>query len=197
MKILCTLLAATIAVTTIAQTTFKVEPKGSEVIWVGKKITGQHTGTIAVSSGSIIWTAGALVNAEIVIDMSTITVTDLSEGSAQRLVTHLNSTDFFNTSEFGLATFKTTYVEKIPSARDQEPNYAVRGDLTIKGITHPVAFTLLALQKDDRIHAIGTLQFDRTLYGIKYRSGQFFPDLGDKMIDDMIELTFDLVTQEQ
>lgn len=193
MKILCTLLAATVAATAMAQTVFNVEPKESEVIWVGKKITGQHTGTIDVASGTILWKEGSLTNAEVVIDMTTIAVTDLGETSAQRLVTHLSSPDFFNTAQFGSAIFKTTYVEKMQSARDGEPNYAVRGDLTIKGITQPVAFTLSVAQEDGRLHAIGKMEFDRTLFGIKFRSGQFFPDLGDKMIDDMIELTFDLV----
>lgn len=41
----------------------------------------------------------------------------------------------------------------------------------------------------------GSFVFDRTDYGIRYGSGQFFDNLGDKLIHDKIQVSFNLVTR--
>ena len=33
---------------------FKVDTKASTLTWIGKKITGQHTGSIAISAGELV-----------------------------------------------------------------------------------------------------------------------------------------------
>lgn len=60
--------------------------------------------------------------------------------------------------------------------------------MTIKGITQPVTFNLVATNQN----AKATFKIDRTKYDIKYRSGNFFEDLGDKMIYDEFELNVNL-----
>jgi polyisoprenoid-binding protein YceI len=143
-------------------------------------------------AGTIDWGDQGLVGAEIEMDMTTITDTDMERQWAAELEDHLRSPDFFNTTAFRTATFRTTHVAPIDDAGAGKPNYRVTGDLTIKGITHPVTFDVLAWKDNRTVHVTGTLLFDRTLYDIKSRSGRFFDSLGDRMIDDMVELTFDV-----
>ena len=89
------------------------------------------------------------------------------------------------------ATFTTTAVEKLDVASGK-PNYRVTGDLTIKGITHPNTFDVLFWMEGKEARAAATITFDRTKYDIKYRSGTFFPEIGDKAISDAVTLTFDV-----
>ena len=64
----------------------------------------------------------------------------------------------------------------------------INGDLTIKGISHPVTFTMELNGKK----AKSNLTFDRTKYDVKFRSGNFFQNLGDKLIYDDIKLEVNL-----
>ncbi len=187
------LMAAVLGLSTLAQAQeARIDPAGSKLIWTGKKVTGEHTGGINVKEGSITWGKEGLVGTTVVIDMNTITCTDLSGGGAEKLVGHLKSPDFFNTAEFGAATFKSTSIEPIRAAKPGQPNYKVTGDLTIKGITHPVTFDALAWHDGTVIRAAANLVFDRSKYDVRFRSATFFPDLGDKVIEDNVSLTFDV-----
>jgi len=176
----------------IAQTSYTVDPAAAKMLWKGKKITGQHSGTIHVKSGTINWNEQGLADATVDMDMTTIAVTGMSPESAAELEGDLRSSAFFNTEAFKTATFKTTTISPIAGAEAGKPNYNVTGDLTIKGITHPVTFAVLAWKDGNAVRAAGTLLFDRTWFDIKFRSGKFYDGLGDKMIEDMVELTFDV-----
>lgn len=184
-----------LASSVVAAQSYKVDADASKMIWTGKQITGQHQGSVNVSSGKVAWGEEGLKKAEVVIDMASISNHDMEREYAARLERHLKSSDFFNTAQFKTASFKTTGVEKIPGVNAGEPNYNVTGDLTIKGITKPVTFAVLAWKEKKGMRAAGTMVFDRTLYDVQFRSGKFFDALGDKMIDDMVEITFDLVAR--
>lgn len=178
-----------------AQDHLKVDPSSTQMLWSGTKVTGSHTGGLTVQEGNVVANAGTLVSADVVIDMTSITCTDLQGGGAERLVGHLKSADFFSTEQHPTAAFKTTKVEPVPDARPGHPNHTITGDLTIKGITHPVTFPCIVWREGKVLRAAASLTFDRTKYDIKYRSGHFFPEIGDKMIHDEVLLTFDLKAQ--
>ena len=59
------------------------------------------------------------------------------------------------------------------------------GELTIKGITHPINFSI-TLNSENNASAV--LVFDRSKYDVRFRSGSFFDELGDKLILDDIKL---------
>jgi hypothetical protein len=42
------------------------------------------------------------------------------------------------------------------------------------------------------VSAKATFEIDRTEWDIKYGSGKFFKDLGDKVINDNFQISFDL-----
>ena len=192
------LLAASLLATTIttAQTARTIDPADSKLLWTASKITGDHTGRVPVKGGSIVVGNKTLEAAEVTIDMSGITCIDIeNEGSNAKLVGHLKSPDFFDVEQHPTATFKTTKVEAVVDAVPGKPNYRVTGDLTIKGITQPNTFDCLFWVEGDKARAAAMLSFDRTKYDIKYRSGSFFPEIGDKAIADMVELTFDVTAR--
>ncbi len=192
------LLAASLLATTIttAQTARTIDPADSKLLWTASKITGDHTGRVPVKGGSIVVGNKTLEAAEVTIDMSGITCIDIeNEGSNAKLVGHLKSPDFFDVAQHPTAIFKTTKVEAVVDAVPGKPNYRVTGDLTIKGITQPNTFDCLFWVEGDKARAAAMLSFDRTKYDIKYRSGSFFPEIGDKAIDDQVQLTFDVTAR--
>ena len=72
--------------------------------------------------------------------------------------------------------------------------YLVSADLTIRGITHEISLPYQLQQSDSTLSAIGGIDVDRTLYNIKYNSGTYFFDLGDKIIYDNFTINFTVHT---
>ncbi len=163
----------------------------SSVEWVGEKIAGKHTGTIKVKEGSIHLHNGTFTNGSITIDMTTIACTDLKKDEGgSKLEGHLNSPDFFDVANHKTAVLNITSVVLIEGNK-----HTISGDLTIKGITKPISFPATVEFKDDKLAAYATLNVDRTLYDIKYGSGQFFEGLGDKMIKDNFIINFKIAAK--
>lgn len=158
----------------------KVNTETSTIEWIGKKITGQHSGTIALQSGELDMKDGTLAGGSFVIDMTSMAVTDLSGGGAEKLKGHLMSDDFFGTATHPTATLMITDVNKA----GLKGELMVTGDLTIKGVTEVINFPVVMEGET----ATADLLVDRTKYGIKYGSGSFFDNLGDKAIDNDFSL---------
>lgn len=181
------ILAGFIALTLVAFTTNvekkKVDVKNSKITWTGEKLTGSHAGTIKLQEGYFEMESGKLVGGEFTADMSTINVTDLEGEDKTKLEGHLKSDDFFGVNNYETAKFTIQ-----TAAEKSEGVYGISGDLTIKGKTNPIAFDL----KMSDNSATTTLVIDRTKYDIRYGSGSFFDDLGDKTIYDEFTLDIDL-----
>tara|TARA_R100000935_G_scaffold32215_1_gene52748 strand:+ start:961 stop:1530 length:570 start_codon:yes stop_codon:yes gene_type:complete len=177
--------ASVILLTTLAFTTMKKEIniKESNVTWKGEKVTGSHTGTIGLKSGFFNMEDEKLVGGEFVIDMTSLTNTDLSGESKQKLEGHLKSEDFFGVEKHPTSKLVITSV-----AEKGNGAYGVVGNLTIKNITKPVTFDLNMKENS----ASAKLTIDRSKYDVKYGSGSFFDSLGDKTIYDNFDLTVNL-----
>jgi polyisoprenoid-binding protein YceI len=167
-----------------------VDTKESKLEWRGKKLTGEHYGNISIQSGQLAFNGNKLTGGSFVIDMNSITCLDLtSEEYNKKLVGHLKSDDFFSTSNFPTAKFDITKVE-----HKGGENYSITGNLTIKGITHPLTFPASVSNKDGKSTATASIVFDRSKYNVKYGSKTFFESIGDKVIYDDVELKVELVT---
>ena len=179
LKTLTIAILATISISLSAQTK-QVDAAKSSINWVGKKVTGSHEGTIGLKSGTLIFKKDKLAGGTFMVDMTSLIVTDLKTGKGkENLEGHLKADDFFGTEKFPTAML---VFKKI--APKTAGIYTVTGDLTIKGITKPITFDLAT----DAATATTTLKVDRTKYDIKYNSGNFFQNLGDKVISDEFEL---------
>ena len=173
----------------IKETTYKVDTQRSSIEWLGKKITGQHNGTIKLSSGELVVNGKAVKGGAFTIDMNSIACSDLQGEYGQKLVGHLKNDDFFSVEKNPTSKFEIT---KVTSAGANRVN--ITGNLTIKGITQPLTFPATVKQKGDAIVAVAKgVKVDRTKYDIKYGSKSFFTSIGDKAIDDEFELAINLV----
>lgn len=166
---------------------YVADAEKSTIKWYGAKVSGEHYGTIDLKSGSLELNGDKILNGEFVIDMATIVNEDLTtEEWNKKLVDHLKSDDFFGVAKYPTTKFVITKAEAFKGGKAK-----VTGDLTIKGITKPVIFETV---KDGNAYT-AEIKVDRTLYDIRYGSGKFFDNLGDKMIDDHFTLTVKLVVK--
>ncbi len=162
----------------------EVDTDRSVFNWKGSKITGSfHEGTVSPKSSNLTVSDKGIESGEIVMDLTTLTVSDITkETTAAKFLRHMKSTDFFNVEKFPTATLKLNSIE----------NGEAKADLSVLGQTQSVTFPI----KKEGDKYTGKLIFDRTKFGVTYRSGNFFVDLGDKVINDEIEITFEVYIKE-
>lgn len=172
---------------------FSVDAAGSTLGWYGKKVTGEHNGTIQIKSGTVSIDKDTLKAGSFVVDMTTIKDLDLTdEKMNQNLVGHLASPDFFNTAQFPESKFEITGTEKLAQADSVGNNYKIMGNLTIKDITKNITIPAKVSMDSTQFNATSKFSIDRTEWDIQYGSGKFFKNLGDKMIDDAIQFDLNL-----
>ncbi|GEC72702.1 MAG TPA: YceI family protein [Flavobacterium sp.] len=179
LKTIAVALFVAVASISVNAQTKKIDTKASTIKWVGKKVTGEHSGTVNFKDGAVVFKGKKLAGGSFTVDMTSLTATDLTGEYQGKLNGHLKADDFFGTDKYPTATL---VFKKIGSkAKDI---YNVTADLTIKGITKPVNFDITVKGNT----ATTAFNVDRTKYDIKYGSGNFFEGLGDKTINDEFEL---------
>lgn len=186
------LLAATHA---YAADVYKIDTQASSVAWKGSKKMGSfHVGGISIKEGQVTIDKGQLKSGNVVVDMTTITNEDVKDaGYNKKLVGHLSTEDFFNAGKFPTSTFNITSVT--PSKTKGE--VLVKGDFTMIGGTHPIEFPAKVTVDKGVATGEAVVKIDRTKWGLKYGSGNFFKELaGDKIINDEFELTLKLVAKK-
>ena len=103
---------------------------------------------------------------------------------------HLKSDDFFGVAKYPLAKLVIT-----GSTPFDKGTGVVSGTLTIKDITNPIEFKATVQKKDDGTWFFANIIIDRTKYNIRYGSGSFFDNLGDKTIYDDFKLKVNLLVK--
>ena len=185
LTLILTLIAGGAATATepVAEVKTEVSTDKSTVTWKAYKVTGSHYGTVALQSGSLMFDNGQLTGGEFVVDMTTLTANDLEGEWKDKLVGHLKSEDFFSVEKHQTSSLVFTEVKQTG-----KNSYKVTGNLTIKGITKPVSFDMSVYGSK----ATATMKVDRAQYDIRYGSGSFFDNLGDKTIYDEFDMVVDL-----
>jgi polyisoprenoid-binding protein YceI len=183
--------------TKTASQIFKVDTVSSSMNWVGKKVTGQHNGTIKISGGEVgIDKSGLVVAGNFEMNMKSINNLDLDDaGMNNKLINHLKSEDFFSAEKFPTSKFEITKVETLSDPAKPNFNNTVSGNLTIKGITKSISFPASIKIENGALSAFADFEIDRTQWEIKYGSGKFFENLGDKMINDNFNISFKLIAK--
>ena len=169
-----------------ADNIYNIETAQSQITWTGREVsTSYHYGTLDFVSGNFEISNGEIVNGEFIVDMTSINNQDMEGDSKARLEGHLKSDDFFSVESYPTAAISINSSELISDGK-----WNVSADLSIKGFTHPVNFEMIS-SKDGWS---ANLVFDRSKYDVRFRSGSFFENLGDKLIYDDIELSINLTT---
>ena len=167
-------------------TNFEINAAQSIIEWIGRKVTGSHFGTINIKQGLISATDGEVTDGKIVIDNSSIKILDVTDpGLNAQFAAHLASDDFFSSAQYPEAVYEIT------GSRGNHIN----GRLTIKGITHPVSFDADVKITGDTLTATGKIVVDRTKFDIKFRSGNFFQNLGDTLIYNDFDLNVNITAK--
>lgn len=180
-----------------ADKAYKLQPQLSTLGWVGKKVTGQHSGNVQFKDGSVLVRGNQIVGGTFVVDMTSLKVEDIKDAETNgKLMGHLRSDDFFSIEKNPTSTFKITKVTPI-KADAAGNNATITGDLTIKGITQPVTFPAKVGVKGGLASASGTANIDRTKFDIKYGSKSFFESIGDKAIMDEFAMSFNVIAKQE
>ena len=168
--------------------TYVVDTTQTKIVYVGKKVTGEHTGTVTAESGKITFVEDIISSGEVVVDMNSLTSTDITDKDTNAKYTgHMKSADFFNTEKFPESKIVIT------SSKKTKNGLEVSGSLTMIGQTRPVTFVVTDLVKtDSTITGKSLLTLNRTNWGLKYGSNSFFKGLGDKAIKDEFTLAINL-----
>lgn len=131
----------------------------SEILFVGSKVTGSHSGGFKTFTGSFTVADKALVGngQEIVIDMNSLWADD------EKLAGHLKSEDFFNVAKHPKSSFQLTGLKSVA-----EGKFEVSGNLTLnatrKNITFPATASITGGKA--KIHA--KFDINRKDFGIVY-----------------------------
>ena len=168
--------------------TYNVDIAKSAVTWSGKKFSGAHNGTVALTSGSLSFNGKKLLSGGFIANMHTIKDAD---GSA-KLEGHLKADDFFGVEKFPTTNFAIKKVE------GNGTSLKITGDLTIKGKTNTISFPAkLTWNSDKSVTAVADkITIDRTKYGIEYKSKSIFSSIGDNFIYDDFVIGVKLVAKK-
>ena len=170
-----------------AQELYQISLTNSTVEWIGEKVSGTHSGFINLKSAYFLFKDEKLVGGEFEIDMNTIKCTDIENPKyAVKLEDHLKDNDFFATDKYPTSSFKITNVIF------DGTSYMLTGNITIRGISQEITFPAQFHSHGKIFHADATVKVDRTKHDIKYGSGSFFDDLGDRMIYNEFTLKIQL-----
>jgi polyisoprenoid-binding protein YceI len=170
-----------------------IKPEASKIEWYAEKVTGAHNGLVQLKKGIITLENNEFTGGEFVVDMRSIKVTDISGPSAAKLEGHLKSEDFFGVENNPEARFLVTGVSKKANG---EFNTEIKGNLTIKNVTHPITFPARVDIKNGNFAAYGEMVIDRSKYNVRYGSSSFFDDLGDKAIYDEFTMKISIGAQK-
>ena len=186
----------TVLVTLItASDTLYINVDSSTINWTGRKITGEHSGTLNLSKGWVVMQEDSIIGGKFIFDMTSINNTDIESPEwKEKLEKHLMAEDFFFVDSFPNAILEIKYHHQIIDDKTGQTNQII-ADLTIRGITHEINLPINISHTKSNLYAEGSINIDRTLFNIKYNSGTFFEVLGDRMIYDDFTVQFSLQTR--
>ena len=171
----------------------------SKVEWTGTKATGQHIGTINLTSGSLNVANNTITGGSFVLDVNSINPMDQDAEGNEKLKTHLLSPDFFDAANHPEASFEITGVTEGAQAAEGEEvllegaTHTITGNLNMKGISKSISFPAKVTMGEGNVTADANFNFDRTQWNLNYGSDE---SLGDKFIHHAVNLKLHLVASK-
>lgn len=174
---------------------YNVDTTATVIDWTGSKQVASHHGTIKLLTGIVYVKGDKIESGNFTINMNSIVTTDVKpEDGKADLEAHLKGTNmdekadhFFNVKKYPEGKFEITKIS------EEGGKTMVEGNLTLKATTKNVSFPATVKVTDTEV-SIESEKFkiDRTQWKINYGSKSVFTDLGDKFINDEIELKVSL-----
>ena len=152
-------------------TRYRFSNQGSQVQFVGAKITGKHEGSFKTFAGTILISGSAPLQGGVQVTIETSSV----EVEPASLAQQLRSPDFFDAPRFPKATFVSTAVRE---GGENSATHTVTGNLTLHGVTKAVTFPASIRVGGDNVEVDAQFTINRKDFGILY------PGLPDDLIKD-------------
>lgn len=156
---------------------------GSQIAWVGAKVTGKHDGSFGKFSGQVLLVGGDATKSSVDADIMTASITT----SEEKLVGHLKSPDFFDVGRFPKAHFQST---KIEVGGERGATHTVTGNLELHGVTKSIRFPANISLAADSVTVKSEFGINRKDFGIIY------PGKPDDLIKDDVLIRLNLVAQK-
>lgn len=165
--LLLMMLLAFEACTEKSQPGWQLDVKKSRVFWNTGKVMGAHYGYLLFQSGNLVYSAaGEPVRGTFRMDMNSIRTTDHpTQKGRQQKDAELRATQFFASGEYPVAVMEVKKITRI----DSSINYHVAGDLSIKGITHPIEFIAAIDTKNNNAHITAEVNIAHQLWSISQK----------------------------
>ena len=175
----------------------EIDLQQSRLEWIGRNLLNRHSGWLCIKSGFLRFSRSKLTGGEFIFDMNGILCEDLKgDPMCEVLINHLRSDDFFDTQLYPEARYVITGSSVLGDAAPGVPNLSIRGNLTLKNVTLPLELQATAgFTEEGKMAAQAVLSFDRTLWNIIYGSGRFFRDLGQNLVNNLVEVQVRIVTK--
>jgi polyisoprenoid-binding protein YceI len=110
------------------------------------------------------------------------------------LEAHLHSDDFFFTKMFPKAVFTVKEAKRIEPCWLTVPNYHVKGELKLRGVSADLEFdATVALGEDGSLVMEAHFDIDRTRWNVIYGSTRFFEHLGMHKVFDLLSFQIRIV----
>jgi polyisoprenoid-binding protein YceI/rhodanese-related sulfurtransferase len=173
---------------------YTIDPDASQVEWAGRNANTRHIGTVDIAKGWID-IKGRTINGTFEIDMNTIHNINLEGDELQPVLeAHLRSDDFFFTKLFPKAVFTVKEAKRIEPGWLTTPNYHVKGELNLRGVSADLEFDVtIALIEDDSLALEAHFDIDRTRWNVLYGSTRFFEYLGMHKVFELLSFQIRLV----
>lgn len=179
----------------VAQQTYQLDVKKSKLFWKSPKSMGrQHYGYLSFNLGTLSYSAaGQPAAGAFSINMNSINSVDRKTAKDREEVNSLLKGDDF----LSAAKHPTTAIIVKQLTKTQQANvYKVNGDLTIRGITHPIEFMATIKKTGSTVTAKADLNVDRIKWNIHHRpknDWDFFATVKNQVIADEFPVSLDLV----
>ena len=189
MILIITLLLLSLVPVNRIEEVYEVDTAASTIRWTGKKVLGEHYGTLQLEEGSFRMDGDVLQGGSFTIDMRSLENQDLEGDRREKLEDWLRSEEMFYVERYPHVRFKIT------SAQPLEGNerYRVEGQLTIKDISHTISFPATIRRAGEGVNVQAELKFDRTRWNLNYGSGGLVGGIGNFAIEDEVSVAVDLL----
>jgi len=165
--------------------TLNVDLAASKMMWEGSNPKKSHKGTINLKSGSLQVKGNELVGGSFVIDMNSITVTDLKEEEGKgKLEKHLMDKDFFETEKYPEGKFEITGVK---AQAVEGTTHIVSGNLSLKDKSLNIDIPVNVKIENGAVTASAPqFTIDRNKFGISSKA------ITDSFINDKMGIKFEI-----
>lgn len=183
-------------------TQYVIMPQQSTAHWFASyNYSGmEHNGSVAIHEGTIQTDADQILSAHLVINMKSIHDFDITNASdKQKLEAQLKGFDFFYVDSFPTAQLeiRKVHYEKDETLSLKDIKAKASAWLTIKGIQKEVQFPFTYYIVGDMLYVDATLEIDRTLFNMMYRSesAAMIDVLKDQLIKNNFSVNVHIVSK--